>query len=522
VELLACEKISKYFSETATLANDRISLSLEEGERRAVVGENGAGKSTLGRILAGLAMPDSGEIRVRGRSIERGSVRAAEAAGIGFVPQVSLLAGELTAAENIALGREPRAMGIFVSRRKAYIEAALLFERFGLSIDPEALVSSLSAAERRGVEIARALARGGEILILDEPTSILSEAESERLFELLGRLTDEGKAMLLITHRLAEVRRFADTLTVLRQGRVVADESAAHRSEDELSNLMAREAPSRKAGGEGRPRAENARRPCAPMLELRDVIIAPGAKPLRLTVNRGEVLGVAALAGNGLGRLEDYASGLARPRMGELLVAGSHLHEARRRKIRQLVPGQASSCIRFGYVPSDREARGLCLSASVRDNILALRLREFRGRDYLGGRLRDKAALEAALGLGLLSEVQSTAGSLSGGNRQRLVLARELGSANELSSRARVLVLAEPLQGLDLAAQALVLERIRDLADEGAAILFLSSNVEEIITISDRVAALYRGEIAYEGPNEGGSTAKRLLSAMTGAQGSAA
>jgi ABC-type uncharacterized transport system ATPase subunit len=158
----------------------------------------------------------------------------------------------------------------------------------------------------------------------------------------------------------------------------------------------------------------------------------------------------------------------------------------------------------------------------VRDNILALRLREFRGRDYLGGRLRDKAALEAALGLGLLSEVQSTAGSLSGGNRQRLVLARELGSANELSSRARVLVLAEPLQGLDLAAQALVLERIRDLADEGAAILFLSSNVEEIITISDRVAALYRGEIAYEGPNEGGSTAKRLLSAMTGAQGSAA
>jgi len=520
VELLSCEGISKYFRDTTTLANDLIDLQVAAGERRAIIGENGAGKSTLGRILAGLAMPDSGKIRVRGASIESGSVRAAEAAGIGFVPQVSLLAGELTAAENIALGREPRAMGLFVSRRKTYVEAALLFERFGLSIDPEAPVSSLSAAERRGVEIARALARGGEVLILDEPTSILSEIESERLFGLLGRLTEEGKAIILITHRLAEVRRFADKLTVLRQGRVVADESVEQRSEEELSRLMARDAPSREAVGKGcRPPTENAARPCEPrlepMLELRDVVLVRGAKPLRLSVRRGEVLGVAALAGNGLGRLEDYASGLVKPRSGELLIAQSPLDEARRRRLRQGLP------TRFGYVPSDREARGLCLHASVRDNLLALRLREFRGRDYLGGRLRDNAALEAASGVGLVAGLRSSVASLSGGTRQRLVLGRELRADGEPGSGASVFVLAEPLQGLDLAAQALVLELIRGLADDGAAILLLDSNVEEIVAIADRAAALYRGEIAYEGPNEGESTSKRLMSAITGAAGSA-
>jgi ABC-type sugar transport system ATPase subunit len=530
VELLSCEGISKYFRETATLANDRIGLAVAAGERRAIVGENGAGKSTLGRIIAGLAMPDSGEIRARGALIENGSVRAAEAAGIGFVPQVSLLAGELTAAENIALGREPRSMGLFVSRRKAYVEAALLFERFGLSIDPEASVSSLSASERRGVEIARALARGGEVLILDEPTSILSESESERLFGLLGRLTEEGKAIILITHRLAEVRRFADKLTVLRQGRVVADESVEHRSEEELSSLMARNTPSHSAkGGEGRrPRAGNVawqREPrLEPMLELRDIALAPGAKPFRLSVGRGEVLGVAALAGNGLGRLEDYASGLVRPRSGDLLIAGSFLSEDRRRKLRQGAskhgsPALVADRVRFGYVPSDREARGLCLPASVRDNLLALRLHEFRGRDYLSGRLREKAALEAASGLGLVAEMRSSAASLSGGTRQRLVLGRELRRDDEPRSEASVLVLAEPLQGLDLAAQALVLELIRGLAGEGSAILLLDSNVEEIIAIADRVVALYRGGIAYEGPNEGEITAKHLLSAMTGAAG---
>ena len=529
VELLSCEGISKYFRDTATLANDSIRLQIAAGERRAIVGENGAGKSTLGRILAGLAMPDSGEIRVRGAPIESGSVRAAEAAGIGFVPQMSLLAGELTAAENIVLGREPRAMGIFVSRRKAYVEAALLFQRFGLSIDPEAPVSSLSAAERRGVEIARALARGGEVLILDEPTSILSESESERLFGLLGRLTEDGKAILLITHRLAEVKRFADKLTVLRQGRVVADERVEQRSEEELSRLMARDVPPREAVGKARRfPTENASRPrdprLEPMLELRDVVLAPGAKPLRLSVRRGEVLGVAALAGNGLGRLEDYASGLVKPRSGELLIGGSPLGEARRRQLRQGLPGQSlpkstSACVRFGYVPSDREARGLCLPASVRDNILALRLHEFRGRDYLGGKLRDKAALEAASGLGLVAEMRSSVASLSGGTRQRLVLGRELRAEGGPGSGASVLVLAEPLQGLDLAAQALVLELIRGLADEGSAILLLDSNVEEIVAVADRAVALYRGEIAYEGPNEGESTAKRLMAAMTGAAG---
>ena len=196
--LLVAHEITKYFRDTGTLADDRVSISLEAGETRAVVGENGAGKSTLARAIAGIIAQDSGDVLVRGRRIRPGSVREAEAAGIGFVPQVSLLASELSIAENIVLGREPRSAGFFLSRRKTYVEAAMLVERFGFRLDPDAIVSSLSAAERRQADIARALARGGEILVLDEPTSILSETESLGLFELLARLTKSGKAILLI------------------------------------------------------------------------------------------------------------------------------------------------------------------------------------------------------------------------------------------------------------------------------------------------------------------------------------
>jgi ABC-type sugar transport system ATPase subunit len=251
MELLAASGIRKYYRDTLTLANDGVSLGLSEGETRAVVGENGAGKSTLARILAGLVTQDSGEVRVRGKILRPGSVHEAEAAGIGFVPQFSLLAEDLTVAENLVLGREPRSLGLFVSRRKAYVETAMLVERFGFRLDPDALVSNLTAAERRQAEIARALARGGEILILDEPTSILSESESSKLFELLSRLSKAGKAVLLITHRLSEVLKVADSITVLRDGRVIAEVPAEGADETELRG-RSRARDSRLEAGGGR------------------------------------------------------------------------------------------------------------------------------------------------------------------------------------------------------------------------------------------------------------------------------
>jgi general nucleoside transport system ATP-binding protein len=506
MELLSARGITKFFPDTGTLADDRVAISLAEGETRAVVGENGAGKSTLARILAGLILPDSGEILVRGNRLRAGSVRSAEAAGIGFVPQQSLLAGSLSVAESIVLGREPRTLGLFVSRRKAYVESALLFERFGVRLDPDSRVSSLSAAERRQAEIARALARGGEILILDEPTSILSESESDRLFELLSRLTKAGKAVMLITHRLAEVMRVADSVTVMRGGAVVADKRIGDTSEAELAGLMARSAPKRGAGFETSARLAN--ESSEPTLRIRDLRLSPGSAPIGLAVLPGEVLAVAALAGNGLGLLEDYASGMRAPTEGEVLFQGRRLES---------IPRVALRSELMAYVPSDREARGLCLSAAIRDNILILRRREFPPRDWIGGGARDRAARDSAFARGLVANPRASASSLSGGNRQRLLLARELDRPRPL------LILAEPFQGLDLTAQAETAARIRSLAARGSAVLLLASKVEEILEVADRAIALYRGETAFEGAMEGAATASALLRAMTGAsRGSAA
>jgi general nucleoside transport system ATP-binding protein len=506
MDLLAARGITKYFPDTGTLADDNVGIRLAGGETRAVVGENGAGKSTLARILAGLIAPDSGEILVGGRRIGTGSVQAAEAAGIGFVPQQSLLAGSLSVAESIILGREPRSMGMFVSRRKAYVESALLFERFGVRIDPDARVDSLSAAERRQAEIARALARGGEILILDEPTSILSETETDKLFELLDRLTKAGKAVILITHRLSEVMRVADSVTVMRGGSVVADKSIEDTSEDELSELMARSPriirrdPGNMKRGKGSP--------AAPTLDIRGLCLSPGAAPLSLCVSPGEILAVTALAGNGLGRLEDYASGMRATREGEVLIGGVRMDRIPREKLRSEL---------LAYVPSEREARGLCLAATMRENILALRSREFTFRDWIWSASRDRAARVAAFARGINAAPRAMASSLSGGNRQRLLLARELEKPRAL------LLLAEPFQGLDLSAQAETAALITTLAREGSAVLLLVSKVEEILEVADRAIALYRGESAFEGPMEGQVTVHKILSAMTGAsRGSAA
>jgi ABC-type uncharacterized transport system ATPase subunit len=232
------------------------------------------------------------------------------------------------------------------------------------------------------------------------------------------------------------------------------------------------------------------------------VSLAPGAKPLTLSIRPGEVLGVVALAGNGLGSLEDLASGMLSPPSGEILAGGDGIDTLDRGRLRSEL---------LAYMPSDREARGLCLPVSVRDNLLVLRRREFRARAWIGASIRDAAAREASFSVDLVADPRSPAAALSGGNRQRLLLAREL-------DRPRpVLILAEPFQGLDLAAQAEAAALVRALAARGSAVLLLGSNVEDILGVADRVAALYRNELVYEGANEGEASARELLSAMTGA-----
>jgi general nucleoside transport system ATP-binding protein len=510
MELLRARGMTKRFSETATLANDRAGLSLAEGEIRALVGENGAGKSTLARSIAGLLLPDSGELLVRGRKLRLGSVREAEAAGIGFVPQVSLLAQGLTVAENIALGREPRSLGAFLSKRKAYVEAALLLERFGLRIDPDARLGRLGAAERRQVEIVRALARGGEMLILDEPTSLLAEAEVAGLFATLRKLTEAGKAVVLVTHRIEEVMSLADSITVLAAGRVVAEGPASGFDEAELANAMARgrnaSASSMARPSAGMGMSESAaigREDKAGTFELRGIRLRSEAKPLSISIKPGEIVGVAALAGNGLEKLEDYAAGMSRPREGRVMALGSPIEGMDRSSLRSSI---------LAYVPSDREARGLCVSSTIRDNALALRSREFGAAEWLGTRKRDAAVRETLIWTGLEADPRAAASTLSGGNRQRLLLSRELQGSR------RIFVMAEPFQGLDLAAQAGLSQRLRAMASLGAAILLLCSNAEDVVAIADRAIALYKGEIAVECRRGEEAALGKIIAGMTGAR----
>ncbi len=504
---LSARGLTKYYAETRTLANDGVSLDLERGELHAIVGENGAGKSTLARLIAGLERPDSGSILVRGKELKAGSARAAEEAGIGFVPQVSLLAPELSVAENLALGREARAAGIFLSRRKIYVEAALVMERYGFGIDPGSRVSSLSVAQRRQVEIARALARGGDALILDEPSSVLSEAEADRLFDFLRALADAGTAIAFISHRVSELLSRADRVTVLREGRVAASMAAREADEARIAALMSRAAADRRHSPA--PRAPRADKGEAAGLELKGVIIHPGAEPLSLSVRPGEIVAATAFAGNGLHRLEEIASGMEAPTAGAVLIEGRDIRAMPRRSLRRES---------LGYVPSDREGAGICLASNLRENLLALRLEDYGGLDYLGYSMRDRDAATLASDIGIKGALRDRASALSGGNRQKILLAREL------ERPRKVLVLAEPLQGLDLGSRRDAIDRIRRAAEGGAAVLVLSSSVEDALELADRVLALYRGRAVLETrvhEAEGPGVSTAVMAAMTGSEGAA-
>ncbi|MBL8965563.1 MAG: ATP-binding cassette domain-containing protein, partial [Spirochaetaceae bacterium] len=472
MELLAARGLTKYFPETDTLANDRVSLSVGEGEIRAVVGENGAGKSTLARILAGIAEQDAGEILVRGQIRRFRSVREAERAGIGLVPQHSFLAEGMNLAEAIALGHEPRRAGFLLDRRRAYVDAALLAERFGFAVDPGARVGELSPAERREAELMRALARGGDVLILDEPTSLLTPSETEGLFSLLRRLAEAGKGILYISHRAAELRALARSLTVLRGGRVVADRLAAEVDDAELANLMAnmestapggdgacrigdsargKDSSGGNGGDNGGDNGDSARRSSqAQAFESRDLALGGSGRGGRISfaVKPGEILGFIGLAGNGLDALEAIAAGLARPSAGSFLFAGKPAGAWPRAEFRESL---------LSYVPSARDERGLSLEATVRDNILALERRAFGRRDWFGRSARDARSCELSSRLALQTVPETRAAALSGGNRQRLLLARELDPRRPLA------LLCDPTQGLDLAAQKAAVDHILEL-----------------------------------------------------------
>jgi len=466
-----------------TLANDDVSLDVRRGEVHALLGENGAGKSTLMNILYGLYRPDAGEILVNGRTVEFGSARDAISTGIGMVHQHFMLIPVMTVAENIVLGVEPR-KGLLLDERTAERRVHDLSERFGLAVDPAALVSDITVGQQQRVEILKALYRGADILILDEPTAVLTPQEAHELFEIIRSLQADGKSIIFISHKLNEVLEIADRITVLRRGRKIETVPSDGATEESLARAM--------VGRDVLLRVEKA--PAQPgdvLLSVEDLHVRDerGIEKVRgvsLEVRAGEIVGVAGVDGNGQTELIDAITGLMKSESGTIRVAGEEVRDASAREM--LDAG-------VGHIPEDRQRRGLVLEFSIAENIA---LHDYaKPPDSKWSWLFPSRLVARARGLITEFDIRgggplTAAGGLSGGNQQKVVAAREI------ARDPKVLIAAQPTRGLDVGAIEYLHRRLVTERDEGRAVLLISLELEEILSLSDRILVIYEGEIVGE------------------------
>jgi simple sugar transport system ATP-binding protein len=488
--------ISKYYGTSGVLANDDAGLTVEDREIHALVGENGAGKSTLMRILYGLEHPDEGRIFVGGVEVRIPTPARAGRLGIGMVHQHFTTVPDFTVAENVVLGSEPRRWGVFFDAAKARGAAAAVIGENGFHLDPARLAGDLAVGERQQLEIAKLLYRKADILILDEPTAVLAEQEIRSLFATLRRLRDLGKTIVMITHKVREVKEISDSVTVMRGGRTIDRFDTSSVDENELACLMMGTTSCTLFSRDGpAPRGDT-------VFELRDVVVrARGYSRAALdhvsvSVQGGEILGVCGVAGNGLVELEDVASGLARPLAGTALLDGKSLPPRRK-------PGLA-------YVPADRMHRGACLDASVAENMASLDRDTFFPRGIIDSAAAKANAEEAIRRYSIKASPESPIGSLSGGNIQKVILAREL------SGYSSFIVFSDPTWGLDVASTEFTYERILEARDAGAGILLISSNLDEILTLCDRIMVMYKGRVVCSLDNGPSLDRERLGEYMLG------
>jgi simple sugar transport system ATP-binding protein len=462
----------------ALTALDRVDLTIARGEVHAVVGENGAGKTTLMQILAGVVAADEGRIAVSGADVRIPNVEAAYRLGIGMVHQHFMLFPSLTVAENLTIGREPRrAAGLF-DRGAAEAAVKRLSEHYGLEVDPAARVSGLSVGALQRVEILRALFRGADVLILDEPTAVLTPQEAQGLFRVIRDLAADGKTTIFISHKLEEVLEISRTITVLRDGHVTGVVPAADTNTRELARLMV-----------GRDVFLQFDRPPAdlgkPVLELRGVSAA-GLHDVTLTVRGGEVVGVAGVAGNGQTQLAETIAGLEPVLRGTVGIAGRDVTSA---------PVARRRAAGLAYVPEDRYHRGLAAEASITDNLLlgAHNVAPAAHGALLDAAVVSKRARDLVARFGVRTRNPGNpARTLSGGNAQRVVIARELADPRPL------IVAAQPTRGIDIAASEFVRGELLRRRNEGAGVLLISADLAEVLSLSDRVVVLYRGRIVGE------------------------
>ena len=481
--VLEMRGITKRFP-TGTLANDSIELDLREREIHALLGENGAGKSTLMNILYGLVTPDGGELRIDGSPVVIRDPADAIARGIGMVHQHFMLVPVLTVAENVVLGQETTRGGQVLDTRAAARRIVGLADRLGFTIDPSARVDQLSLGQQQRVEILKAIYRGARILVLDEPTAVLTPQETREIFEVLQRLREDGTSIIFISHKLDEVLDIADRITVIRRGKVVGTRTPADTNESELAELMVGRAVSLRVD---RGRSH----PGALMLEVSGLRATDDRRHdvcngVDLAVHAGEIVGIAGVGGNGQDELVECIVGLRKPTAGSIRLGA---HEITRSSV------EARRDLGIAYVPADRQRFGLVLSFRLPDNFVLTRYAQAPYAGGLGGFVRQERAIRAEADR-LMTEfdvrapsVDVAAATLSGGNQQKVVVAREF--RHDL----KALVIDQPTRGLDVGSIEFIHKQVIERRDAGVAVLLVSAELDEVLDLADRVLVMYRGRI---------------------------
>ncbi|MFB9274226.1 ABC transporter ATP-binding protein [Cohnella cellulosilytica] len=492
--LLKMEGISKNYGDVQ--ANRQIDYDLKPGEVHAIVGENGAGKTTLMRILYGMEQPSSGTIRIRGREAHFADPKDAIRHGIGMVHQHFMLFQNFTVAENIVIGQEPGKLRF--DRKAAIARVEALSEQYGIRVDPRARIVDCPLGVQQRVEILKVLYQGAEIIILDEPTGVLTPLEVGELLEAIRTLTKQGKSFILISHKLNEVMSAADRITVLRDGEVTGVLETSRTSVEELSRLMV-----------GRPLAAMDKQPASPkekVLEVRELsVFGSGSKPavdaVSLHVRAGEIVGIAGISGNGQSELLQAISGLTKPAQGTVSLLGTDVTGKSAREFRNAG---------LAHIPEDRYVWGANKAATVAETGTMGHQRKLSKLGFLQGR-----AVKARVS-DWIKQYAIKAGSpdnetqnLSGGNLQKLIVAREI------AQRTPFLIAAEPTRGVDIGAMETIHEQLLRKRDDGGAILLVSSELSEILKLSDRILVMYEGRIVGE-LQEGEATEEKLSLLMVG------
>ena len=477
--VLELRGITKRFP--GVLANDHIDITLREGKILALLGENGAGKSTLMNILYGLYKPDEGQIFVRGQEVDIHGPNDAIARGIGMVHQHFMLVPVMTVTENVMLGVEPIKNGIILDNAKVAARIREISDQYGLEVDPDAYIGDLPVGIQQRVEIIKVLYRSAEILILDEPTAVLTPQEVEGLFKIIQSLIDKGKSIIFITHKLKEVMKVADDITVLRLGRIVGSIDPKEASPEILASMMV-----------GRDVnlvvMKQPAKPGEQVLEVKDLYVRDERQNLTVNglsfdVRKGEVLGIAGVQGNGQTELVYALTGLLPIDGGKIQLLGEAIQHSSPREI--LERGVA-------HIPEDRQRHGLILSFPIYDNMMLCTY--YQPPFARGVQLQEKTIFSNAEALVKQYDVRTpniyvNAGGLSGGNQQKVIVAREF------SRPLQLIIASQPTRGLDVGSIEYIHSQIIKKRDEGTGVLLVSSELDEILALSDRIAVMYKGMI---------------------------